>query len=171
MVLISEDKERREKMNNQDYEIYAKQVYYYLLSLTNNAMIAEELTQETFYQAMKSSSKFDGSYKITTWLCGIAKRVLYKYYRKHPVQEEFIDQYASKQSIHQDLLNKEMYQIVLKQIHLLNEPLKELMYLRLFSDLSFKEIGDVIGKSENWARVNFYRTKEKIKKELIKNEE
>ena len=67
-------------------------------------------------------------------------------------------------------MNIDMYIKILEQLHLLNDPLKELMYLRLFSELSFKEIGDVLGKSENWARVSYYRTKEKIKKELSEDE-
>ncbi len=119
---------------------------------------------------MKTSSKYDGSCKATTWLCGIAKRVLYKYYHKHPLLEKMDDTYPSNQSIHQDFMNKEMYRKIIEKLHLLNEPLKELMYLRLFSELSFKEIGDVLGKSENWARVSYYRTKEKIKKELSEDE-
>ena len=44
------------------------------------------------------------------------------------------------------------------------------MYLRISGDLSFKEIGEIMGKSENWARVNFYRGKEKLLERKGKNE-
>ena len=80
------------------------------------------------------------------------------------------DTYPSNQSIRQDFMNKKMYRKIIEQLHLLNDPLKKLMYLRLFSELSFKEIVDVLGKSENWARVSYYRTKEKIKKRLSEDE-
>ena len=75
------------------YQKYAKTVYRYLLSLTNDEDLAEELTQETFYQAIRSSDRFDGSCKLTTWLCAIAKNVLLTHRRKHPPHED-VDEMA-----------------------------------------------------------------------------
>ena len=55
-------------------------------------------------------------------------------------------------------------------IHAMNEPVREVMYLRLISNLSFAEIGEIIGKTESWTRVTFFRGKQKIVEEILKNE-
>ncbi|MBQ7600770.1 MAG: RNA polymerase subunit sigma, partial [Lachnospiraceae bacterium] len=55
---------------------------------------------------------------------------------------------------------------LLRKLHALEEPRREIVYLRVFGGLSFREIGDVFGKAENWARVTFYRAKEQLRKEL-----
>lgn len=148
------------------YRDHAKAVFRYLLSLTHDENLSEELTQETFYQAVRCSSKYDGSCKVLTWLCAIAKNQLYVYYRKHPKTEELIEQFEI-QSPESDVISEISHIELLKQLHLLNEPVREIIYLRIFGDASFKEIGEVFDKSENWARVTFYRGKEKLKKELI----
>ena len=70
------------------YREYSNMIYKYLLSKTGNEDISEELTQETFYQAVKSADKFDFSCKVSTWLCGIAKNKLYEYWRKYPKTDE-----------------------------------------------------------------------------------
>ena len=59
---------------------------------------------------------------------------------------------------------------MMKKLHSCPEPFREILYMRLFGDLSFKEIGEIMGRTENWARVNFYRGKEKLRKEWKDNE-
>ncbi|MBO6206809.1 MAG: sigma-70 family RNA polymerase sigma factor [Lachnospiraceae bacterium] len=98
------------------YQQYARTVYRYLKSVTHNEDVAEELTQETFYRAIRSIDRFDGSCKVSTWLCAIAKNLY-------------------------------------------------LSYLRIFGGLSFAEAAELLGKSENLARVTFYRGKEKLRKD------
>jgi RNA polymerase sigma-70 factor (ECF subfamily) len=148
------------------YQQYANVVYRYLLSLTRDADLAEELTQETFYQAIRSIDRFDGSCKLSTWLCAIAKRVLFSWRRKHPVQEELAEDAGLMSSAEAEVLQQQGRMELLRQIHGLPEPGREVMYLRIFGGLSFAEIGQVLGKSENWARVTFYRMKEKLRKEV-----
>ena len=138
------------------------------MTLVKDEHIAEELTQETFFQAIKSISKFDYSCKVSTWLCGIAKNVFLTYQRKNPktyeldVLENVKNSVLSVENqIFSDLDKTE----ILKKLHTCSEPYREIMYLRLFGNCSFKEIGDVFGKTENWARVSFYRGKEKLRKE------
>ena len=149
------------------YRQYARTVYKYLLSLTQDADLAEELTQETFYQAIRSSARYDGSSKITTWLCGIAKNVLFTWRRKHkettPLEDpEQMTELTEKSSEDAVLQSMEKLELI-RRLHDLPEPYREVMYLRAFGGLSFKEIGEVSGKTENWARVTFYRGKEKLK--------
>ena len=148
------------------YRAHSQTVYCYLLSLTQDADTSEELTQETFYQAIKSVERFDGSCKITTWLCAIAKNVLASYRRKYPASDtlDAVPDYVD--SPEEKTLKKACQAELLRKLHLLDGEMREVMYLRLLGDLSFREIGDILSKSENWARVTYYRGKEKLKKEL-----
>lgn len=152
------------------YKSYALTVYKYLLTLCRNDDLAEELTQETFYQAVKSIKRFDGSCHISTWLCAIAKNQFRAYERKHPVIDELEAYDAVTSSAENDAVAYENRVELLRKLHLCPDPYREILYLRIFGDLSFKEIGDILDKSENWARVTFYRGKEKLRKELEKNE-
>lgn len=151
------------------YREYAGTVYRYLLSLTRNEGVAEELTQETFYQAVKCAERFDGSCKVSTWLCAIAKNALLSYRRKHPAYSELDESAAAPASPETDVVSQAEQMALMKQLHGLDGEMREVMYLRLLGGLSFREIGDILSRSENWARVTFYRGKEKLKKELQKD--
>ena len=153
------------------YQEYARLVYRYLLSMTKDEDLAEELTQETFFQAIRSIGRYDESCKISTWLCAIAKNVWYGYLRKHPVTENLDDQVIAVDSAEKKVLAEEERMMLLKKVHELPEPYREVIYLRIYAGLSFREIGSVIGKTENFARVTFYRGKERLKKTLSKENE
>lgn len=149
----------------QIYREHAKTVYKFLLSLCRSAPLAEELTQETFYQAVRSINRFDGSCKISVWLCQIGKHLWYQYLQKNkrevPAEAEVLD--VAVASAEEETLARESHVELLRQIHRLPEQTREVVYLRVFGGLSFREIGDVLGKTETWARVTFYRGKERIK--------
>ncbi|MCI8909322.1 MAG: sigma-70 family RNA polymerase sigma factor [Oscillibacter sp.] len=155
-------------MDNMDsiYRSYAQTVYKFLLAQCRDPDLAEELTQETFYQAVRSIGRFDGSCKVSTWLCQIAKHLWYQHLRKHrreaPLAEELPETPAP--SAEEGLLAQEDRLDLLRLIHALPEPQRELVYLRAFGGLSFREIGDVLGRTEVWARVTFYRCKELLQK-------
>ncbi|MGM9553425.1 MAG: RNA polymerase sigma factor [Faecousia sp.] len=148
------------------YQSYAKRVYKYLLSLTHSQDIAEELTQETFYQAVRSIDRFDGSCTVSTWLCAIAKHQLSTYRRKHPPTEHVEELDGVTDSAEDKALAAAGRVDLLKRLHQCPEPFREILYLRIFGDLSFREIGEIMGRTENWARVTFYRGKERLRKEL-----
>lgn len=154
------------------YRNHAKTVYKYLLSQCRSEHLAEELTQETFYQAMKSIHRYDGTCKLSVWLCGIAKHLWYRYLEKH--KREILKEdagtdgfVASSEDLH---LAKEGQVEIVKAIHRLKEPGREVVYLRLFGGLSYREIGEILGKSENWARVTFFRSKEQLKGGITNDE-
>lgn len=153
------------------YQRYARMVYKYLMSLSHSEDLAEELTQETFYQAIRSIDRFDGNCAISTWLCAIAKHQFLAYQRKHPPSET-LDQYEqSRESAEETALDVIRRLELLKRLHLCEEPFREILYLRIFGNLTFKEIGEIMGKTENWARVTFYRGKEKLRKEMLEDDE
>ncbi len=148
------------------YKQHARTVYRYLLSLTRDGDLAEELTQETFYQAIRSSDRFDGSCAVSTWLCAIAKNALRTHRRKHPAAEDIDEQTLTIPSAETEAETEAGRMELLKKLHALREPYREVLYLRAFGGLSFREIGEVQGKTENWARVTFYRGKELLRKEV-----
>lgn len=152
------------------YQKYAQMVYKYLLTLTHDSDLAEELTQETFYQAIKSIHKYDESCKITTWLCAIAKNQLLTYYRKHPNVDEIEDVSILYPSAEVEIMDALGQIELLKRLHACPEPFREILYLRIFGNLSFKDIGEIVGKTENWARVTYYRGKERLRKEIEEDE-
>lgn len=152
------------------YQRHAQTVYRYLLSLTQDPHLAEELTQETFCQAIKGVGKFRGDSQISTWLCAIAKRQLAQYQRRHPTTEELTERVPAGTDPEREVLAGLGHMALLKRLHELSEPYREVMYLRLFGDLSFANIGEILGKTENWARVTYYRGKEKLRKELLEDE-
>lgn len=152
------------------YQKYARTVYKYLLSKTHDENLAEELTQETFFQALRCVDRFDESCKISTWLCAIAKNQLMSYQRKNPRLEKLDDYDQSVESPENHVMESVSRVELMKKLHLCPEPFREILYLRIFGNLSFKEVGEIMGKTENWARVNFYRGKEKLRKDLVNNE-
>lgn len=148
------------------YEENAKIVYHYLCSICHNKQLAEDLTQETFLQAYKSLDRFDGKCKVSTWLCQIAKHLFYQYLEKnkHEVPMEMDEQTPANEDIQKKVMMRYELLDVLKDMQKLPAQMREVMYLRITGDLSFKEIGEIMGRSENWARVNFYRGKEGLLK-------
>jgi len=161
---------RKVQSMDEIYREHAQTVYRFLLLRTSNPDTAEELTQETFYQAVKGIDRFDGSCKVTTWLIAIAKNVLSSWQRKNRRTASLDTDIAVNESADQLLRKDEIQTEILKKIHLLSPDIREVMYMRLFGDLSFRQIGEIMNKSENWARVTYFRTREKLKKELENNE-
>ncbi|MHC5249275.1 RNA polymerase sigma factor [Enterococcus sp. LJL90] len=148
------------------YQEYGELVYRFLLGLTNDELLAEDLTQETFYQAIKSLENFQGNSKVSTWLCQISKNLWRQHMAKnkqHKVTDELLASYADDDPRpDEQLLHSENKVRIYQIIHELSEIKKEVVLLRMTNDFSFREIGDIFGKSENWARVTFYRAKQKI---------
>ena len=155
----------------QEFEIiyldYYKRVFSFLFKLTGSYELSEELTQETFYQAVKSAGKYDGSCKVSTWLCQIAKHLWYQELDRRkrkgtsPLDENLV---SPKTALEEELCIREEKMELFRKVHVLEETAKEVVLLRLTGEFSFREIGDIFGKNENWARVTFYRAKQKLVK-------
>ncbi len=157
-----------EKQNmEQIYEENVSVVYKYLFCLTQDAYLAEELTQETFYQAIKGIQKFRGDCKISVWLCQIGKRLWYKELERRKKKTVSIDELTEKiseEDLEEQYLMKCDKVELFRKIYRLEGRVREVMYLRLTGELSFAEIGEIMGVTENWARVTFYRGKQKLLK-------
>ncbi len=159
----------------QMYEEYARPVYLYLFSLCHEERTAEDLTQETFCQAMKSIRRYDGSCRLMTWLCQIGKHLWYQEAEKRrkrgisvPLEEETLP--ASADDAQTALENDENRVSLFRAMQTLEPTAREVVYLRAMGDLSFRQIGEILGGTENWARVTFYRAKEKLRRGWDQNE-
>ena len=142
------------------YELYSVDIYKFILSLSKDTYIAEDVMQSTFLSAIKSLDKFKGHSSVKTWLIGIAKNEYYTYRRKNPLNNSLEDVGANN-FIYKEEYNHN-YNTVINEISKLDETNKEIAILRLINDLTFKEIGVITGKSENYCRVSFFRIKKKI---------
>ena len=160
-------------MQNMDeiYEECFETVYKYFFCLTHNSDISEELTQETFYRAVKKIDTYNGKCKISVWLCQIAKHLWYNQCRKNKriVDTDETFDIEDPQNLEEQFIAGEEKVLLYKKMQNLDEKTREVMYLRITGELSFKEIGEILGKTENWARVTFYRGKSKLK-EVDENE-
>lgn len=155
------------------YREYAVMVYKFLLSLCYEEELAEELTQETFYQAVRSVDRYDGSCKVSTWLCQIAKHLWYREMERRKrkgTSELTADMESLGKPVEEQLLVKEEKMELFRKVHVLDEISKEIVLLRVTGAFSFKEIAELFGKNENWARVTYYRAKQKLLKGGEKNE-
>lgn len=152
------------------YRDYFETVYKYLFSITGSADLSEELTQETFYQAMKTYDSFRGDAKVSVWLCQIAKHLWYKEYKRSSSHTsdslaDLSDLIPSESSVEQKVVESDAKLKMYQKLQKLDEKTREVMYLRLTGELSFREIGEILEKNETWARVTFYRGKQKIMRE------
>ena len=161
-------------MQNMDeiYKNYSSIVYKYLVYLTHDMNIAEEITQETFYVAVRDIGKFRGECKIETWLCQIAKYLWYKEQKvRKKIKNVNIEECFEIESDEAtNIVSKEEKSALYRALEKLNDVTKQVILLRVSAELSFRQIGDIYHKSEIWARVTFYRGKEKLKEVLrLKN--
>ena len=151
----------------QIYKEYFQTVNKYLFCLTRNNDISEELTQETFYRAVKKINTYRGECKISVWLCQIAKNLWYDYCRKNKntsiKNEDDLFNNQPINTLEEKIIANDEKISLYKKMQKLDDKTREVMYLRITGELNFKEIGVILNKTENWARVTFYRGKNKLK--------
>lgn len=153
------------------YARYFRSVYRYLLSITRDQNLAEDLTADTFMKALEGIKDFNGSCDIRVWLCQIGKNSYYSHLRKQGRIDVVAELPEDKgpfpeASMDTRLMNEETSQKIHQILHHMKEPYKEVFTLRVFGELSFKRIGEIFQKTENWACVTFHRSRKKILEEL-----
>jgi len=150
------------------YELYFMKVYSYVMTLSKNQSTAEEITQNTFFKAMQSQHTHKGQSSELTWLCAIAKNMYIDEYRKRkkysPLDD--INDISECKGIEENFENADSSYMIHCILHSLEEPYKEVFHLRVFGELSFKTIGKIFGKTENWARVTYHRARLKIRERI-----
>ena len=144
------------------YAEYGGMIHAFLMRLCGNPDLADELTQETFYQALRSWKRYRGDAGISTWLCGIAKRLYWASLRKKTLVSAECAAEASAPDFTQRLIENDRAMAAQRMLHALKEPYREVFTLRTFCELSHAQIGELFGKSETWARVTYYRARQKL---------
>lgn len=149
---------------NRIYTLYAAEVYRYIVSLCRDRTLAEDILQDTMLKAFENIGGFEGACSVKTWLCSIARNEYFDHLRRSDNKNIPLDE---NNSIYGE--NAEARAVsslsaveILKLVHALEEPFREVFTLRFYGDLKFSEIGEVFGKSENWARVSFFRARERL---------
>lgn len=159
----------------QIYQDYFVVVYKYILSISGDPLTAEEITQETFFKALKSIDEFRGDSDIRTWLCRIARNLYHDHKKKQSRQVELPDNYEelaieSSGGQHKSIEDRYIEGVEVRKIHrilhTLREPYKEVFSLRALGELSFSDIGDLFGKTDSWARVTYHRARLMIMEEM-----
>ena len=153
------------------YREYFTIVYRYTLSISRDAHLAEEITQETFVKAFQKLKSFRGDSDISVWLCQIAKNEYFQHLRKQKKKQAM--QTMPEEVVagpEQELAKKEMRFRIQQILHDMEEPYKEVFYMRTYGEMSFKDIGKLFEKQETWARVTYYRARKKIM-EVMENED
>ncbi len=160
-------------MTNEEFEkiycAYFREVYLYLCRLSGNPDLAEEITGETFFRAMEAIDGFRGKCGVGTWLCRIARNCYCSFQRKNKrtdLTAEIPEMPDETPDIADRLILSEDSMKIHRLLHELEEPYKEVFSLRVFGELSFRQIASLFGKTENWACVTYHRAKEKIRKKM-----
>ena len=150
------------------YRRYFGDVYRYLLRLSGSETVAEDVTSETFLRAMQALPRFRGDCDVRVWLCRIARNTYFSTRRdpdNQPMEEPGEDSRGAAPSPEEETLRREEGQRLRQLLHSLEEPYREVFLWRHYGDLSFREIGQLFGKSENWACVTYHRARGKLRKE------
>ena len=150
------------------YTTYFSDVYMYIRRLSRDEHLAEEITSETFFKAISSIESFRGDCDIRVWLCQIAKNCYFTYLKKEKRIDSIEDIETAEQSenFEERFFQKDAAMQIQKVLHDIPDPYKEVFMWRVFAEMSFKQIGQIFHKSENWACVTYHRARKMIKERL-----
>ena len=149
-----------EKLFNENRDF----IFKYLIKMTHDVSLSEELTQETFFRAYMNYASLQNKEKASVWLCQIAKNAYFAWYNQQKRKDSLdeLENITDGKSIEEAFVQKELSKKALISLHQLEEPYKEVFMLSVFGGFSLKDISGIFGKSESWARVTFYRAKQKL---------
>ena len=158
-------------MNRQQYEkMYEAcymRVFSYAMTLTGERTQAEEITQETFFRAFSKRNEFRGVSDEVTWLCAIAKNCFADEKTRQGRHEELPEEVPETgMGIELTVVERDTSFRIHVALHDLEEPYREVFELRVFGELSFREVGMIFGKTENWARVTYHRARLKLQERM-----
>lgn len=148
------------------YNTYYMKIYSYVVTLVKAHDLAEEITQEVFFKAIKSKKQYEGRSSEYTWLCAIAKNTAFDELKKRNKHRELSEDLTDETDLQRSLIDSDTTLQIHKILHKLEEPYKEVFQLRIFGELSFANIGMIFGKTESWARVTYHRARLKLQEKM-----
>ena len=150
------------------YRTYFRDVELYLRAICRDEHLAEELTEQVFFQALKALPTFRGDCNIRTWLCAMGRNCYLSHLRKQRPTEDVSDLQIPdpRRSIEEQVFDKDQAMAIHRVLHSLPEPYKEVFSLRIFGQLSFSDIGSLFGRTANWACVTYHRACQKIRDQM-----
>ena len=150
------------------YRTYFRDVELYLRAICRDEHLAEELTEQVFFQALKALPKFRGDCDIRTWLCSMARNSYISHLRKTKPTEDITEIQIPdpKQAVEEQIADKQQALAIHRILHEMPEPYKEVFSLRIFGQLSFEDIGALFGRTANWACVTYHRARQKIRDKM-----
>jgi len=150
------------------YRTYFQDVELYLRAICHDEHLAEELTEQVFFQALKALPKFRGDCDIRTWLCAMGRNCYLSHLRKTKPSESFDELQIPDptQSVEEKIFDRDQAMNIHRVLHALPEPYKEVFSLRIFGQLSFEDIGSLFGRTANWACVTYHRARQKIRDQM-----
>ncbi len=150
------------------YRTYFRDVELYLRAICKDEALAEELTEQVFFQAMKALPKFRGDCDVRTWLCAMGRNCYLSHLRKARPTEDMDDLQIPdpRASIEEQIIDRSQAMAIHRLLHDLPEPYKEVFSLRIFGQLSFEDIGSLFGRTANWACVTYHRARRKIQEQM-----
>lgn len=153
-----------EKLFNENREF----IFKYLMKMTQDASLSEEMTQETFFRAYMNYASLRNKEKASVWLCQIAKNTYFAWCNEQKKIDSLddLEPVSDDKNLEEAFVQKELSQKALLCLHELDEPYKEVFMLSVFGGFSLKDISAIFGKSESWARVTFYRAKQKLSERM-----
>lgn len=155
----------------QVFEQHYARVYRFVRAMCQDSTQAEELTQQTFFNALQHIGNFRGECRMEVWLCQIAKHAFYadqKRRQRNGGAPEDFEQPGPLLEV--EVQRREDVQRLHRILHTLDEPYREVFTLRIFGELSFRDVAQLFGKTESWARVTYYRAKLKIQEAMTREE-
>ncbi len=150
------------------YRTYFRDVELYLRAICKDESLAEELTEQVFFQAMKALPGFRGDCDVRTWLCAMGRNCYLSHLRKARPSEDIDDLQIPdpRASIEEQIIDRAQAMAIHRLLHDLPEPYKEVFSLRIFGQLSFEDIGSLFGRTANWACVTYHRARRKIQEQM-----
>ena len=149
------------------YEAYYMRVFSYVMTLSGDRLQAEEITQETFFRAFSGKNGYRGEAGEATWLCAIAKNLFLDEKRRRRRHEPIPDTLPDPgESVEQRAAGRDASFRIHLALHGLEEPDREVFELRVFGELSFREVGEIFGRTENWARVTYHRARLRLRERM-----
>ena len=150
------------------YQSYFRDVELYLRAICRDESLAEELTEQVFFKALKALPAFRGDCDIRVWLCAMARNVYLSHLRKEKgtLDMDSIQIPDPKKPMEEQMEDRDQAMVIHRILHDLPEPYKEVFSLRIFGQLSFGDIGSLFGRTANWACVTYHRACQKIQAEM-----